>query len=89
MDITNNDRWEALHDFAKDGSYTLFTYFTSLRRGINIKTNEGKNCLYICGLYGHMPLCKTAKDSDNFNMILLIITPGVQWISLQETVVTN
>ena len=68
MDITNNDRWGALHDFAKDGSYTLFTYFASLRTDVNIKTNNGKNCLYICGLYGRMPLCKTDKDSFNFNL---------------------
>ena len=66
--MTDNDGWTALHFSARNASYELITFFTHLGSNINLKTNDGSNCLYIAALYGHLNLCKKLIDKQNFDV---------------------
>ena len=50
--MADNDGWTALHFSARNGSYELITIFTYLGSNINLKKNDGSNCLHIAALYG-------------------------------------
>ena len=51
--------WTALHYFAKIGSYELVKAVADMGIDINLKTNNGKNCLHIAADYDHLSLCKS------------------------------
>ena len=59
--------WTVLHYSAKYGSYDLFRYFADMGANINLKDNDGSNCLHIAALYGHLKLCRILKDKHNFD----------------------
>ena len=68
VNMANNFGWTALHCSAKSGSYELVTYFADMGIGINLKTNDGKNCLHIAALAGHLDLCKVLIDKQKFDL---------------------
>ena len=47
----------ALHYFAENGSYELIKAVADMGIDINLKTNDGKNCLHIAADTGHFNLC--------------------------------
>ena len=79
MHMANNDGWVALHFSARNGSYELVTFFTSVGIDVNLKTNDEKNCLHIAALYGHLNLCKKLKDKFKLDVH---ITDNDGWTAL-------
>ena len=69
--VADNEGWRALHFSAKNGSYKLVKYFADMGTDINLKTKDGKNCLHIAALYGHLNLCKKLLDYHNFDVHLM------------------
>ena len=67
--VTCNSGWTALHFSAGNGSYELLTYFTDIGTDIQLKTNDGLNCLYLAALNGHLNLCKRLTDKHNFDVL--------------------
>ena len=65
VNIADNLGWTALHYSALNGSYELVTYFAEMGTDIHLKTNDGKNCLHIAALKGHLNLCKVLIDKHN------------------------
>ena len=63
----DSDGWTALHYSAEVGSYELITYFVDLGADIQLNTSDGKNCLHIAALHGHLNLCKALIDKHNFD----------------------
>ena len=70
FDVHVNDKngWTALHHSARSGSYELVTFFADLGTDIHVKTNIDGNCLHIAALYGHLNLCKTLVEKQNFDV---------------------
>ena len=68
VDMADDDGWAAFHFAAKDGSYELIRYFVDMGSNLLLKTNDGKNCLHIAALYGHLNLCKRLKDEHYFDV---------------------
>ena len=68
VDMTDDDGWTAFHFAAKNGSYELIKYFVDMGSNLLLKTNDGKNCLHIAALYGHLNLCKRLKDEHYFDV---------------------
>ena len=66
--MTDNDGWTALHIFAQSNSYEFFVYFADMGTDIYLKTNDGKNCLHIAALSGHLNLCKVLIDKHKFDV---------------------
>ena len=79
MHMANNDGWVALHFSARNGSFELVTFFTSVGIDVNLKTNDEKNCLHIAALYGHLNLCKKLKDKFKLDVH---ITDNDGWTAL-------
>ena len=65
--MADDEGWTAFHFSARNGSYELVKYFADMGSDIYLKTNDGKNCLHIAAIYGHLNLCKTLKEKYNFN----------------------
>ena len=57
MNLADNDRWRALHISTKNGSYELLNTFHDIGTDIDLRTNDGSNCLHIAALHGHLNLC--------------------------------
>ena len=70
VQLPNPDGWTALHFFAKNGSYELIKVVADMGADINLKTNEGKNCLHIAADWGHFNLCKTLISKHKFDVKL-------------------
>ena len=66
--MADNDGWIPLHHSTRNGNSELVTYFADIRTKFGLKTNEGRNCLHIAALYGHMSLCKTLIDKYKFDV---------------------
>ena len=66
--ITDNNGWTSLHFSAMNGSYKLVSFFTDMGIKIDLKTTDGKNCLHIASLNGHLSLCKTLLDIHKFDV---------------------
>ena len=79
LNMANNLGWTALHFSAQSGSYQLVTYFTEMGTDIHLKTNDGKNCLHIAAMQGHLNLCKMRIDKHKFD---LDITDEDGWTAL-------
>ena len=62
VNLADNDGWRALHISVKDGSYELLTYFNDMGTYIDLKTNDGRNCLHVSALLEYFNLCKTLVD---------------------------
>ena len=67
----DNDGWTALHFSTKKGSRKLITFFSNMGVDVKLRTNDGKNCLHIAALYGHLKLCKTLKNKHEFDVYLV------------------
>ena len=59
-----------LHDSAKGGSYQLVKYFSDKGIDINLKINNGINCLHIAAMFGHFSLCRILINKHNFDVHL-------------------
>ena len=68
VNMADNDGWTALHFSARNGSFKLVRYFADMENDINSKTYDGKNCLHIAALYGHLNLCKALINKYNFDV---------------------
>ena len=64
----DNEGWTALHYSVKNGSYELVKYFNGFGADIDLKTNNGRNCLHIAALYGHLDLCKIFLEKYKFDV---------------------
>ena len=70
VQLPDDDGFSALHYFVKEGSYDLVKAAAALGTCINLKTNNGKNCLHIASEYGHFNLCRTLISKHNFDVKL-------------------
>ena len=70
VQLPDDDGFSALHYFVKKGSYDLVKAAAALGTCINLKTNNGKNCLHIASEYGHFNLCRTLISKHNFDVKL-------------------
>ena len=68
--LPDHDGWTALHYFSKKGRYELIKDVADMGIDINVKTNNGKNCLHIAADYGHFNLCWTLIRKQNFEVQL-------------------
>ena len=64
VNLADNDGWRALHISVKNGSYELLTYFNDMGTDIDLKTNDGRNCLDVSALLEYFNLCKTLGWMD-------------------------
>ena len=70
LDMADNYGWASLHRSSKNGSYKLLAYFAEMGADIHLETNDGKNCLHIAALEGHLNLCKALIEIYMFNVNL-------------------
>ena len=68
VNMVDNLGWLALHCSAQSGSYELVTYFADMGTDINLKTNDGRNCLHIAAVAGHLNLCKELIEKYKFDV---------------------
>ena len=68
--LPDNEGWNALHYFARSGSYDLVKVVADMGNDIKLETNEGKNCLHIAADYGHFNLCRKLISKHNFDVLL-------------------
>ena len=68
VDMTDNEGFTALHCSAQSGVYELVKLFANIGGDIHLKTKVGGDCLHIAAAYGHLNLCKTLIDQDNFDV---------------------
>ena len=64
----NNAGWTAIHFSSKGGDYEIFNYFADRVPDVYLKTNDGKNCLHIAAIQGHVKLCKALIDNHDFDV---------------------
>ena len=83
VNMIDNHGWTALHHAAKNGSYELLMYFTDMGTDINLKTNDGINCLHIAAFYGNSNLCKVLIGKHKFD---LHIADNNGWTALHHSV---
>ena len=68
LHLPSKDGWTAIHCSAQSGNYELVTYFANMGTDIQLKTNDGRNCLHIAALMGHLNLCKMLLDKHKFDI---------------------
>ena len=68
LHMTDNDGWTALHCSARSGNCELVAYFAEMGTDIHLKTADGRNCLHIAALKGHLNLCKMLIDKHNVDV---------------------
>ena len=68
VDSSDNGGWTSLHICVKSGNSELFNFFIGRGANIHLKTNDGKNCLHIASLNGHLNLCKVFLNEYKFNI---------------------
>ena len=66
--MKDNNGWIPFHHSARNGNSELVTYFADMGANIGFKTNEGRNCLHIAVLHGHMNLCKILINKYKFDV---------------------
>ena len=66
--MIDNEEFSALHRSAQSGVYELVKFFADKGGDIHLKTKVGGDCLHIAAAYGHLNLCKTLIDKDNFDV---------------------
>ena len=77
--MTDDKGWTALHKSAESGNYKLFSYFENVGTDINLKTNDGKNCLHIATFSGQLNICKMLVEKHNFDVHM---TDNYGWAAL-------
>ena len=68
LHITDNKGWTAVHCSSQSGNYELVAYFVEMGADIHLKTDDGRNCLHIAALQGHLNLCKMLIDKHKFDL---------------------
>ena len=68
--LSCNRGWTTIHYSAIKGSCQLVKYFADTGIDINLKTNDGSNCLHIAGDKGHLNLCKELIYKHDFDVQL-------------------
>ena len=68
LHITDNEGWTAVHCSSQSGNYELVAYFVEMGADIHLKTDDGRNCLHIAALQGHLNLCKMLIDKHKFDL---------------------
>ena len=66
--MTDNNGWTSLHFSVINGSYELVSFFIDMGTDIYLKTTDGKNCLHIASLNGHLNLCETFLGIYDFDV---------------------
>ena len=70
VQIPDHHGWAPLHYFSKMSSYELVKTVADMGIDINLKTNDGKNCLHIAADFGHFSLCRLLINKHNVDMEL-------------------
>ena len=68
VQVTDKYVWKALHWSCESGSYELFKFLTEKETDIQLKTEDGQNCLYIAAGKTYLNLCKTLIEEHNFDV---------------------
>ena len=68
LDMTTNKGWTAVHYSAQSGNYELVAYFVQMGADIHLKIDDGRNCLHIAALKGHLNLCKMLIDKHKVDL---------------------
>ena len=68
LHMTDNYGWTELHCSAQSGNCELVAYFAEMGTDIHLKTADGRNCLHIAALKGHLNLCKMLIDKHNVDV---------------------
>ena len=68
LHITDNEGWTAVHCSSQSGNYELVAYFVEMGADIHLKTDDGRNCLHIAALEGHLNLCKMLIDKHKVDL---------------------
>ena len=66
--MIDNEGFTALDRSAQSGVYELVKFFADNGGDIHLKTKVGGDCLHIAAAYGHLNICKTLIDKDNFDV---------------------
>ena len=68
VQVAGNNGWTPLHFSARKGSFELFKYFANIGTDVNLKINNGSNCLHVAAEYGFLNLCNTLINKHNFDV---------------------
>ena len=79
----DHDGETILHYAAWNGSYKLVAYFVELWADLDLKTNDGSNCLHISAFWGHLDLCKALIKNHKLD---LHIADNYGWTALHYSV---
>ena len=71
VNMANRDGSTALYFSAQSGNCELLTYFACMVSDIQLKTNDGRNCLHIAALMRHLNLCKVLIKKHKFDVHML------------------
>ena len=82
LDMTTNKGWTAVHYSAQSGNYELVAYFVQMGADIHLKIDDGRNCLHIAALKGHLNLCKMLIDKHKVD---LHITDNEGWTAAHSS----
>ena len=67
----DNEVYTYLHHSARSGNSELVKYFINTGGNIYLKTNDGKNCLYLTAEGGHISLCKIFLQKYIFDLRII------------------
>ena len=68
FNLADDNGWKKFHYFAENDHNEMIKCFADTGTNIHLTTNDGKNCLHIAALNGHLRLCKALINSLNFDM---------------------
>ena len=86
MHLSDDNGWRALHFATANGRYELIQTCTNMGSDIHLKTNDGKNCLHIAALYGHLNLCEELIDKHKFDVLM---TDNDKWAAIQYSAISG
>ena len=68
FNLGDRNGWKQFHYYAENGDYEMIKLLADRGTNIHLTTNDGKNCLHIATLNGHLRLCKVLINSINFDV---------------------
>ena len=68
FNLADDNGWKKFHYFAENGHYEMIKCFADTGTNIHLAANDGKNCLHIAALNGHLRFCKALINSLNFDV---------------------
>ena len=66
--MADNNACSERYVYTRYGNYELAGFLAYLKLSINHNTNDGRNCLHIAALYGHLNHCKTLIYKHKFDV---------------------